>query len=75
MPLHLQPPTHVSNGDIESFYYIHPSEGPNSIRLTPLLNGSNYLSWSRSMQKVLGAKNNLSFIDGSIEVPEPLDLN
>lgn len=73
MPPHTQP--QISNGDIDSIYYIHPSEGPNSVKLAPLLTGPNYLSWSRSMQRALGAKNKLAFIDGSITVPDSTDLN
>lgn len=65
----------ISNDDIDSIYYIHPSEGPNLVKLTPLLTGPNYLSWSRSMQRALGAKNKLAFIDGSITVPDSTDLN
>lgn len=67
-------PVRPSNADVDSVYYIHPSEVQTLI-ITPLLNGSNYLSWSRSMQRVLGAKNKLVFIDASIPVPDLLDLN
>jgi len=61
--------------NVDSIFYVHPSEGPNSVTVTPLLTGSNYLAWSRSMQRALGAKNKLSFIDGSIHVPAIDDLN
>jgi hypothetical protein len=37
----------ASNGDVDSIYYVHPSEGSNSWNITPQLNGSNYLSWPR----------------------------
>lgn len=40
-----------------------------------LFEWSNYLVWSRSMQRALWAKNKLSFMDGSIEVPDSLDMN
>lgn len=59
----------------DSIFYVHPSEGPNSVIVTPLLTGSNYLAWSRSMQRALGAKNKLVFIDGSIPIPDLEDLN
>nr|ABD32757.1 Integrase, catalytic region [Medicago truncatula] len=62
-----------SNSD--SPYYIHPSDGPSSLIITPKLNGSNYLAWHRSMQRALGAKNKLVFLDGSISVPDIDDLN
>jgi hypothetical protein len=64
-----------SNSDFDSPYYIHPSDGPSSLAITPKLNGSNYLAWHRSMQRALGAKNKLVFIDGSISVPDIDDLN
>lgn len=50
--------------------YIHPSDNPGSILVTELLNGSNYLDWSRSMQTALLAKNKLGFVDGSIVRPD-----
>lgn len=61
--------------DSESPYFVHPSEGPNSVIVSPKFNGSNYLAWSRSMQRALGAKNKLSFINGTLPVPEIDDLN
>jgi hypothetical protein len=68
MPRQIQP-------DTESVFYVHPSEGPNSILVTPLLDGTNYLAWSRSMIRAFGAKNKLKFVDGSMEVPYEDDLN
>jgi len=56
-------------------FYVHPSEGPNSVVVTPLLTGSNYLAWSRSMQRALGAKNKLVFINGTVPIPDLEDLN
>jgi hypothetical protein len=61
--------------DLESIFYVHPSEGPNSVVITPKLTGSNYLAWHRSMQRALGAKNKLRFVDGSLEIPPIHDLN
>lgn len=61
--------------DIDSSYYVHPSEGPSSVCISPKLNGSNYLAWSKSMQRALGAKNKLQFVDGTINIPSHLDLN
>lgn len=51
--------THLSNVNADSVSYVYPSEGPNSISITPQLNGSNYLSWPRLMQQDLGEKTNL----------------
>jgi hypothetical protein len=61
--------------NVDSVFYVHPSEGPNSVVVTPLLTGSNYLAWSRSMQRALGAKNKLVFINGSVPIPNLDDLN
>jgi hypothetical protein len=61
--------------DIESPFYVHPSEGPHSVIISPKFNGSNYLAWSRSMQRDLRAKNKLPFINGSLPVPDDDDLN
>ncbi|MCI52387.1 hypothetical protein A2U01_0073631, partial [Trifolium medium] len=60
----------VVQPDTNSMLYIHPSEGPNSISIIPKLTGPNYLAWSRSMKRELGAKNKLPFIDGSMEIPD-----
>jgi len=54
---------------------VHLSDGPSSLIITPKLNGSNYLAWHRSMQRALGAKNKLVFIDGSIPILDIEDLN
>lgn len=56
-------------------FYIHPSEGPNSVPITPQLNGPNYLGSSRSMPIALGAKNKLKLIDGYMEIPDEDYLN
>lgn len=61
--------------DSESIFYVHSSQGPNSVYVTPKLTGSNYLAWSRSMQIALGAKNKLASINGTVPTPGPLDLN
>jgi len=61
--------------DTELVFYIHPSEGPNFFLVTPPLDGSKYLTWSRSMIRAFGAKNKLKFIDGSMEIPDKDDLN
>jgi hypothetical protein len=64
-----------SNQDTKSPLYVHPSEGPHSMVISPKFNGSNYLAWSRSMQRALGAKNKLPFINGFLPVPDDDDLN
>lgn len=56
-----------------SHYFVHPSDGPNSITVTPVLSGSNYHVWARSMRRALGSKNKFRFVDGSIEPPSIMD--
>ncbi|CAJ2649735.1 unnamed protein product [Trifolium pratense] len=73
MPPRLAPVN--ASSDTDSVLHIHPSEGPNSINVIPKLTGPNYLAWSRSMKHALGAKNKLSFIDGTMEIPDMHDLN
>ena len=63
------------NLDTESPFYVHSSEGPNSVFISPKFNDSNYLAWSRSMQRALGAKNKLPFINGSLPIPDDLNQN
>jgi hypothetical protein len=57
--------------DQSSPFFVHPSDGPSSVKVTPVLNGANYHAWSRSMRRALGAKLKLEFIDGTL--PQPLD--
>lgn len=48
-------------------YFIHPSDGPSWVSVSPKLNGTNYHSWPRSMCRALGGKIKLEFIDGIID--------
>jgi len=68
-----QPPPIVDdkslNQDSSSPFYIHPSEGPSTVVISPLLMGNNYHSWSRSFRMALVSKNKMTFISGSI--PDP----
>jgi hypothetical protein len=59
-------------GDV---YYVHPSDGPSSITVKPVLTHSNYQAWARSMKRALGGKNKLDFVDGTIAVPTEFDPN
>jgi hypothetical protein len=62
------PPTDPSC-DPSSPYYVHSSDGPSSVKVTPLLTGSNYHSWARSMRRALGVKLKFDFLDGTIPMP------
>jgi hypothetical protein len=55
--------------DHSSPYYVPPGDGPSSFTVSPLLTGSYYHSWSRSMKCALGAKMKHDFIDGTLLVP------
>jgi hypothetical protein len=57
--------------DQSSPFFVHPGDGPSSVTVTPVLNGSNYHSWARAMRRALGAKMKLEFVDGTI--PPVLD--
>jgi hypothetical protein len=65
------PPLVDPSSDPSNPFYVHPSDGPSSVKVTPPLNGSNYHAWARSMRRALGAKLKFEFIDGSI--PAPID--
>ncbi|GAU48591.1 hypothetical protein TSUD_405820 [Trifolium subterraneum] len=72
MPPRVAPPPPADpSSDPSSPYYVHSSDGPGSVKVTPPLNGSNYHSWARSMRRALGAKLKFEFVDGSI--PAPVD--
>jgi hypothetical protein len=66
MPPRVQPVNPSS--DPTSPFYVHPSDGPSSVKVTPLLTGANYHSWSRSMRRALGGKLKLDFVDGTFPV-------
>ncbi|KAG5022113.1 hypothetical protein JHK85_018455 [Glycine max] len=56
-------------------YFIHPSDGLSSVSITPVLDGTNYQSWSRTIRMTLISKNKMAFLLGTILVPsvkEPL---
>ncbi|XP_019177751.1 PREDICTED: uncharacterized protein LOC109172955 [Ipomoea nil] len=54
-------------------YYLHVTENPNLILVSPTLYEINYNSWSRSMRVALEIKNKYGFVDGSLPCPGVLD--
>ncbi|WVZ16755.1 hypothetical protein V8G54_009737 [Vigna mungo] len=56
-------------------FYIHPSEGPSSVSITPVLIENNYHSWSHSFRMALISKNKMGFLMRSILVPSPKDIS
>jgi hypothetical protein len=70
MPQRIAPvPPLDPSSDPSSPYYVHSSDVPVSVKVVPVLNGSNYHAWSRSMRRAFGGKLKLEFVDGSILVP------
>jgi hypothetical protein len=47
---------------------VHSSDEPPSFTVKPLLTGSNYNSWERSMRRALDGKMKFEFVDGMILV-------
>ena len=54
-------------------YFLHSSESPNQILVSPIFTGSNYHSWARSMKRALISKNKYKFVNGTISKPEEFD--
>ncbi|KAJ8763880.1 hypothetical protein K2173_003662 [Erythroxylum novogranatense] len=55
----------------EGQVYLQGSDYPGMSLVTVVLNGNNFLSWSRSVKIALGAKFKLGFIDGTCPKPSP----
>ncbi|XP_019166668.1 PREDICTED: uncharacterized protein LOC109162419 [Ipomoea nil] len=55
--------------------YLHFTENPNLILVSPPLSELNYASWSRSMKIALEVKNKYGFVDGTILNPGESDPN
>jgi len=51
-------------------FFIHSSEGPSSVSITPILDGTNYQSWSRAIKIALISKNKMAFLLGIISIPK-----
>ncbi|PKI42648.1 hypothetical protein CRG98_036930 [Punica granatum] len=56
--------------EISSIYQLGSSDSTGAQIIGCVLNGDNYLTWSRVMLIALRARNKLPFIDGSLEKPE-----
>ena len=56
-----------------SSFFIHPSEGPTSVFITPALDGTNFHSWSRAIRMTLISKNKMAFLLGTIHVLDVTD--
>jgi len=58
---------------VNNFLYLHPNENPAAPLVSPVLDSSNYHSWSRSVVAMLSAKNKVEFILGSHPCPAKND--
>lgn len=56
---------------IEEILYLHPSDHPGMQLVSTQLTGINFLNWSRSVKRALGARSKLELIDGTLPEPEP----
>jgi hypothetical protein len=61
--------------DQSSPFFVHPCYGSSSISVTPVLNGSNFHSWARSMDRAPCGKMKFEFVDGTIPVVFVLSIH
>jgi len=59
-----------TNQSVSIHLYLHSSEKPTTLLASPLLDSSNYHSWSRSVLTTLNAKNKVEFILGTNPCPK-----
>ena len=52
-----------------NYLYLHPGENPTASLVSPVLDSTNYHSWSRSIITALSAKNKVEFILGTHPCP------
>ena len=50
-------------------FYIHHSDSPSAVLVSPSLSGDNYGTWVRAITMALRAKNKLGLVDGTIMKP------
>lgn len=56
---------------IEELLYFHPSDHPGMALVSAPLTTLNFMNWSRSIRRALGAKRKLEFLDGTLPEPDP----
>lgn len=56
-------------------YALSSSDGPGSLQVNCMLNGSNYLTWVKAMRIGLNSRSKLGFIDGTIKRPSEGEPN
>ncbi|GAU26487.1 hypothetical protein TSUD_294560 [Trifolium subterraneum] len=62
------PAIHALTDASQNPYYVHPNESGTAALVTPLLDGKNYHSWSRSFMKGVIMKNKLRFLDDRVRI-------
>jgi hypothetical protein len=58
-----------TQGSVNDPHYVHHSDSPTMVLVTPLLSGDNYGTWLRAITMALRAKNKLGFVDGTLTKP------
>ncbi|WVZ10188.1 hypothetical protein V8G54_014718 [Vigna mungo] len=58
-----------------SYLYLHPNENPAIALVSPVLNATNYHSWSRYFITALSAKDKVEFVLGSAPQPSKTDAS
>ena len=56
-------------------FFLHYAENPGAILVAQQLVNDNYPSWAKSMQRALGVKTKLGFIDGSLTLTPTMAKN
>ncbi|KAI3681211.1 hypothetical protein L6452_35996 [Arctium lappa] len=56
--------------DVNSPFYIHPSDYPKQMQVNDVLSDNNFNDWKQEMINFLLAKNKKGLVDGSIKKPE-----
>jgi hypothetical protein len=59
----------------ENPYFLHHADSPGTVLVSQQLNGDNFVTWKRSMDMALVAKNKFGFVDGSLPKPPVGDPN
>lgn len=54
-------------------YFMHPSENPSFVLVSPPLIEKNYHNWAHSMIVALESKNKHRFVDGTLPIPASTD--
>ncbi|XP_061338921.1 uncharacterized protein LOC133285673 [Gastrolobium bilobum] len=59
--------------DPGSPHFLHPNENMSLVLVSSLMNGKNYHGWAKAMRMALWSKNKLSFVNGTITIPDVSD--